>query len=99
MPPMLPPMIWLRAVFSLRTRPASTAVVMRATRMSPKSSSTRTSTNFRRERSRRRQLALLLAGWHRLGVGGELVEVVAREEVGVTRAGPRVVAAVNASGD
>jgi hypothetical protein len=44
--PDVPPMIWLRAVFSLRMRPASIAVVIRATRMSPRSSSTRTSTNF-----------------------------------------------------
>ena len=46
MPPMVPPMIWLRAVFSLRMRPASTTVVMRATRIRPRSSSTRTSTNL-----------------------------------------------------
>ena len=46
MPPVVPPMIWLRAVFSLRMRPASTAVVMRGTRMRPRSSSTRTSTSL-----------------------------------------------------
>jgi hypothetical protein len=45
MPMMAAPMIWLRAVFSLSTRPPSTADTMRATRMSPRSLSMRTSAN------------------------------------------------------
>ena len=38
-----PPMIWLRAVFGLMILPAATALTIRATRITPSSSSTRTS--------------------------------------------------------
>ncbi|MDT5000087.1 MAG: hypothetical protein QOK12_2192, partial [Mycobacterium sp.] len=45
MPITAPPIIWLRASFSLRMRPASMADTIRAMRNTPRSASTRTSTN------------------------------------------------------
>ena len=45
MPKMMPPLIWLLAVFSLSRLPMSNAPTQRATRTSPESSCTRTSQN------------------------------------------------------
>ena len=96
MPITVPPMIWLRAVFSLRMRPASTAETSRAMRKSPRSASIRTSAKCA---ANGRGGCHTCTVWLRVdfAIGGDLIELVAGEDVDVGLTHRRVVDEVNAA--
>ena len=88
-------MIWLRAVFGLRIRPASIAETTRAIRSRPRSLSIR---DFDELRGERRRCTVAAAGFEvRSPVGGDLVKVVASQYLGEALARGRVVDKMNAA--
>ena len=80
MPITTPPMIWLRAVFGLRIRPASIAETTRAI---TKQTEVLVDPHFDELRGERRRCTVAAAGFEvRSPVDGDLVKIVASQHLG-----------------
>ena len=83
MPMTTPPMIWLRAVFSLSTLPASIAETTRAIR----GTKVLVDPHFDEVRGERRRCTLAAAGVEvRPAVGGDLIQIMASQYLGIALA-------------